>query len=71
MSSTRSRSRGSGCAARGSQAASWIAFTLDGKTVPGITFFELDDDGLIASITDFWPEPYERPAGREHLIERY
>jgi hypothetical protein len=21
--------------------------------------------------TDFWPEPYEPPPGREHLVERW
>jgi hypothetical protein len=33
--------------------------------------FELDQDGLIASISDFWPEPYEPPAERAHLAERF
>ena len=28
-------------------------------------------DGLITSVTDFWPEPYEPPSGREHLVERW
>ncbi len=28
-------------------------------------------DGLLASVTDFWPEPYEPPPGREHLTERW
>ena len=28
-------------------------------------------DGLITRVTDFWPEPYEPPAGREHLVERW
>jgi ketosteroid isomerase-like protein len=28
-------------------------------------------DGLIATVTDFWPETYEPPAGREHLVERW
>jgi len=27
--------------------------------------------GKIALITDFWPEPYELPASRAHLVERY
>lgn len=27
-------------------------------------------DGLITSVTDFWPEPYP-PTGREHLVERW
>jgi hypothetical protein len=25
----------------------------------------------IALITDFWPKPYELPASRAHLVERY
>ena len=25
----------------------------------------------ITRITDFWPEPYEPPSGREHLVERW
>ena len=28
-------------------------------------------DGLIATVTDFWPDPYEPPPGREHLTERW
>jgi ketosteroid isomerase-like protein len=28
-------------------------------------------DGVITSVTDFWPEPYEPPSGREHLVERW
>jgi ketosteroid isomerase-like protein len=28
-------------------------------------------DGLIATVTDFWPEAYEPPPGREHLVERW
>lgn len=32
---------------------------------------DLADDGKIALITDFWPEPYELPASRAHLVERY
>jgi len=26
---------------------------------------------LITQVTDFWPEPYEPPPGREHLVERW
>ncbi len=36
-----------------------------------IVFFRFDGDGLITRITDWWPEPYEPPAGREHLVQRY
>lgn len=36
----------------------------------GIVFFEFGD-GLITKVTDFWPEPYQPPSGREHLVERW
>ena len=52
-------------------AASWTEFTTVDETMVGLCFFELDDNGLIAEITDFWPEPYELPASRAHLVERY
>ena len=55
----------------GSQAASWIEMNDEGETYPGLCFFDLADDGRIARITDFWPEPYDLPASREHLVERY
>ena len=35
-----------------------------------MAFFEFAD-GLITRVTDFWPEPYEPPPGREHLVERW
>lgn len=28
-------------------------------------------DGLLATLTDFWPESYDPPPGREHLVERW
>lgn len=52
-------------------AASWITFVSDGALLPAASFFDLDDAGLIRRITEFWPEPYDPPAGREHLVERY
>ena len=55
----------------GQHAASWIEFTGHEGTQPGLCFFDLGDDGTIAVITDFWPEPYELPASRAHLVERY
>ena len=45
----------------------WI---LDGETALAIAFFEVAD-GHITKITDFWPEPYDPPPGREHLTERF
>ena len=56
----------------GLHASSWIEFAnADGSIQPGLCFFELRDDGKIVRITDFWPEPYELPASRAHLVERY
>jgi hypothetical protein len=52
-------------------AASWIEFTgSDGVNQPGLCFFEIDGDGRITRIADFWPEAYEPPANRSHLVER-
>ena len=41
-------------------AASWISMAHpDGTVQPGLSFFEIDERGLIARITDFWPTAYE------------
>jgi ketosteroid isomerase-like protein len=56
---------------QGRHAASWIQMTDAGERYPGLCFFDLDDDGRIVRITDFWPQPYELPASRAHLVERY
>lgn len=55
----------------GRHAATWTSFAVDGRTETGLTFLDLDDHGRIAHITDFWPEAYEPPHGREHLVERW
>jgi SnoaL-like domain len=52
-------------------AASVIQFSAAGETQPGVSFFDLGADGLITGITDFWPDPYEPPASRAALTERY
>jgi hypothetical protein len=52
-------------------AASWIRMRVDGSEQPALSYFDLTDDHRIRAITEFWPEPYEPPAGREHLVERY
>ncbi len=41
-----------------------------GPTEEAFAFFGVRD-GLLATVTDFWPEPYEPPPGREHLTERW
>ena len=48
----------------------WFEWHLDGRTDDAMAFFEFAD-GLITRVTDFWPEPYEPPPGREHLAERW
>jgi len=55
----------------GRHAASWIQFSDAGDHYPGLCFFDLDENGRIAGITDFWPEPGELPASRAHLVEHY
>lgn len=52
-------------------AATWARFVVGGEEQQALSFFEFDEGGLIKKITDFWPEPYEAPTGREHLVERY
>ncbi|MCX5141206.1 MULTISPECIES: nuclear transport factor 2 family protein [unclassified Streptomyces] len=55
----------------GRQVAVRTLFTVDGQELHAVHFFTFDAQGRIDGITDFWPEPYEPPAGREHLVERY
>lgn len=53
----------------GDRAVSRVAFTVDGATQQAVTFFGFAADGRIATVLDFWPEPYEAPPGRAHLTE--
>lgn len=47
-----------------------IAFISSAPTMTGLTIFDVRD-GLIARVTDFWPDPYE-PGPRESAhVERY
>jgi predicted ester cyclase len=55
----------------GQHAASWVEFTGPEGTQPGLCFFDLGANGQITRITDFWPDPYELPATRARLVERY
>jgi hypothetical protein len=57
--------------ADGRSAVSWIEMTEPDSSYPGVCFFELDEAGLIASVTDFWPEPARVPDSRAGLAERY
>jgi ketosteroid isomerase-like protein len=55
----------------GQHAVVWVAWTMGGTSDNGdaIVFLEYDDDRLVISVTDFWPERYDAPPGREHLVE--
>lgn len=33
----------------------------DGATADAQVFLEVDADGMVTEVTDFWPEPYEPP----------
>ncbi|MFB6723635.1 nuclear transport factor 2 family protein [Kribbella sp. NPDC056345] len=53
----------------GSTAAGSMNFTVGSEQLVGLVFLELRD-GLVDRVTDFWPEPYEPPPGRDHLVVR-
>ncbi|MFF0014598.1 nuclear transport factor 2 family protein [Streptomyces sp. NPDC005374] len=53
------------------QVVTWARFTVGLEEMDAVSFFTGDESGLISTVTDFWPEPYEPPAGRDHLTERY
>jgi hypothetical protein len=48
----------------------WFEWLLGGRADDAMAFFGFAD-GVITRVTDFWPEPYEPPPGREHLVERW
>ncbi len=51
-------------------AATTIRFVLpDEPDQTGIAFFTVAE-GRITRMTDWWPEPYEPPPGRAHLVDR-
>lgn len=43
----------------------------DGKeqSVYGISFFEIDDEGLILRAREYWGDTYAAPEWRKHLVE--
>jgi hypothetical protein len=45
-------------------------WTLGGESSLAVAFFE-HDGSMITKVTDFWPEPYDPPPGRKHLVERW
>ena len=57
--------------ADGSGGSSVVDATLDGEPMTALTFFGFDAAGLVTRIEEWWPEPYDPPAGRAHLVERF
>ncbi|WIM99854.1 nuclear transport factor 2 family protein [Actinoplanes oblitus] len=57
--------------ADGRFAALWLDVRVGAETMDACVWLDLDEHGLVRRITDFWPEAYEPPAGREHLVERW
>jgi ketosteroid isomerase-like protein len=52
-----------------SEAVSDVTVTDGVRTARAISFFEVSD-GKITRLVEFWPEPYEPPENRAHLVER-
>jgi limonene-1,2-epoxide hydrolase len=43
--------------------------TTDGQQAARVVAFSILDNGHIAHQIEYWPVPYEPPAGREHLTQ--
>ena len=56
--------------ADGETAASVIDATVDGVAMVGLAWFAARD-GALTEMDEWWPEPYEPPADRAGLTERY
>ncbi|MGI5213427.1 nuclear transport factor 2 family protein [Plantactinospora sp. CA-290183] len=52
-------------------AALWLDVRVDADRQDACVWVEVGEQGLINRITDYWPEPYDPPPGREHLVERW
>jgi hypothetical protein len=53
-----------------SEAVSDVSVTDGVQAARAITFFTVAA-GRIKRIVEFWPDPYDAPANRAHLVERY
>lgn len=49
----------------------WVDARVGDEPQLANIWLDFDGDGKIVRVTDFWPETYEPPSGREHLTERY
>ncbi len=51
------------------EAVSDVGITDGVQRARAVSFFETAD-GRVLRIVEYWPEPYEAPANRAHLVER-
>ncbi len=51
------------------QAASDVSVTDGVQSARAISFFTVNE-GRISRMVEFWPDPFEAPASRTHLVER-
>jgi ketosteroid isomerase-like protein len=54
-----------------SEVAVVVDTRLGEEPAQNLALFEVNADGLITAMTDYWPESYDRPAGRSHLSDLY
>jgi len=54
-----------------SEAVVVVDATVDGEPSQSLALFDVAADGLITTMTDYWPGSYERPASRAHLSDLY
>ncbi|GAA0572351.1 nuclear transport factor 2 family protein [Paractinoplanes ferrugineus] len=57
--------------ADGRLAALWLDVRVGADGQDACVWLEVGEQGRISRITDYWPEPYDPPPGREHLVERW
>ncbi|MEU1689334.1 nuclear transport factor 2 family protein [Micromonospora sp. NPDC005707] len=57
--------------ADGGSAALWLDVRVGDEQQDACVWLEVSEHGLISRIVDYWPEPYDPPQGREHLVERW
>ncbi|MEU8819141.1 nuclear transport factor 2 family protein [Actinoplanes sp. NPDC048796] len=56
--------------ADGRAAALWLDVRVGDERVDACVWLDMSEHGLISRIVDYWPEAYDPPPGREHLVER-
>ena len=57
--------------ADGPGAALRLDVWVGAERLAACVWLEVTGEGRITRILDYWPEPYEPPPGREHLVERW